>query len=295
MKKFEISTDSNCDLYADEIKKLKVYVGHLSYTIEKNKHVDEFIDEFTKPEQYTNFYNQLRGGAIARTSILSLQAHVDLFTQMAKDGVKVALHIAQSYGLSPTLDNANKAIEIVKKQYPDIDYRAIESSTTTIGEGILVKLACKLRDEGKSRDEVLNIIEEEKMHLQHFILVDDLMYLKRGGRISGPSAAIGTLLAIKPIIEFTKEGKLEVIKKEKGLKKALKTIVEEFPKYGKSKYFDIAIVHTGNEPLANQLADMFEQNYGFRPEIRIMGPIIGAHVGPGAVAYGFLSASERPY
>ena len=295
MKKFAISTDSNCDLYANEIKDLDVYVGHLSYTIEKNKHIEEYVDAFTEPKQYTDFYAELRNGAVARTSILSLNAHIELFTQMAKDGVKVALHIAQSYGLSPTLDNANKAIEIVKKQFPDIDYKAIESSTTTIGEGLLVKLACKLRDEGKSRDDVLKIIEEEKMHLQHFILVGDLMYLKRGGRISGPSAAIGTLLAIKPIIEFTKEGKLEVIKKEKGLKKALKTIVEEFPKYGKSKYFDIAIVHTDNKPLANELADMFFANYGIRPEIRIMGPIIGAHVGPGAVAYGYLSAKERPY
>ena len=295
MKKFDISTDSNCDLYANEIKELNVFVGHLSYTIEKNKHIDQFVDEFTEYQQYLDFYATLRQGCVARTSILSLDAHVELFTKMAESGVKVALHIAQSYGLSPTLDNANKAIEIVKEKYPDIDYRAIESSTTTIGEGLLVKLACKLRDEGKSRDEVLEIIESEKMHLQHFILVDDLMYLKRGGRISGPSAAIGTLLAIKPIIEFTKQGKLEVIKKEKGIKKALKTIVDEFAKYGKSKYFDIAIVHTDNEPLAKQLADMLYENYGIKPEIRIMGPIIGAHVGPGAVAYGFLSATDRPY
>lgn len=295
MKKFTISTDSNCDLYADEIKELGIYVGHLNYTIEKNKHLDEFLDEFTERKQYLDFYNELRNGGVARTSILSLQAHIDLFTKMAEDGVKTALHIAQSAGLSPTIDNANKAIEIVKETHPDIDYKAIESSTTTIGEGMLVKLACRLRDEGKSRDEVLNVIEKEKRNIQHFVLVDDLMYLKRGGRISGPSAAIGTLLSIKPIIEFTKEGKLEVIRKEKGLKKALKSIVEEFPKYGKSENFDIMIVHTDNEQLALTLQSMLNDAYGIKPEIRIMGPIIGAHVGPGAVAYAFLSASERPF
>lgn len=295
MRKFTISTDSNCDLYADEIKNLGIYVGHLNYTIEKNKHIDEFVDEFTERKQYVDFYNELRNGGVARTSILSLQAHIDLFTKMAEDGVKTALHIAQSAGLSPTIDNANKAIEIVKETHPDIDYKAIESSTTTIAEGMLVKLACRLCDEGKSRDEVLEVIENEKMNIQHFVLVDDLMYLKRGGRISGPSAAIGTLLSIKPIIEFTKEGKLEVIRKEKGLKKALKSIVDEFPKYGKSKNFDIVIVHTDNEPLALNLQSMLYEAYGVKPEIRIMGPIIGAHVGPGAVAYAFLSASERPY
>lgn len=295
MKIFGISTDSNCDLYADEIKNLNIYVGHLNYTIEKSKQLNEYVDEYTTYQQYVDFYNELRTGGVARTSILSLQAHIDLFTKMAEDGVKVALHIAQSAGLSPTIDNANKAIEIVKETYPDIDYKAIESSTTTVGEGMLVKLACRLRDEGKTRDEVLEIIENEKMHVQHFVLVDNLMYLKRGGRISGPSAAIGTLLAIKPVIEFTKKGKLEVCRKEKGMKKALKSVVEEFPKYGKSKYFDCVIVHTDNEPLANTFADMINEAYGFRPEIRIMGPIIGAHVGPGAVALSFLSNSERPY
>lgn len=295
MEKFGISTDSNCDLYANEIKDLGLYVGHLNYTIEKNKKIEEYLDQFTDHQQYVDFYNELRNGGIARTSILSLQAHIDLFTQMAEDGVKVALHIAQSAGLSPTIDNANKAIEIVKEKYPDIDYKAIESSTTTIAEGMLVKLAFKLRDEGKTRDEVLDIINEEKMHLQHFILVDNLMYLKRGGRISGPSAAIGTLLAIKPVIEFTKQGKLEVVRKEKGMKKAMKSVIDEFPKYGKSKYFNSVIVHTDNEPLANTLADIIKEAYGFRPEIRIMGPIIGAHVGPGAVAFAFISNSERPY
>ena len=295
MNKFAISTDSNCDLYAEEIKSLKVYVGHLSFTIEKNKNTEEYIDEFTTHQQYIDFYNELRNGAVARTSILSLQAHIDLFTQMAKDGVKTALHITQSAGLSPTIDNANKAIEIVKESYPDIDYKAIESSTTTCAEGMLVKLACKMRDEGKSRDEVFATIEAEKLNIQHFILVDNLMYLKRGGRISGPSAAIGTLLAIKPIIEFTKKGSLEVVRKVKGMKNALKTIVDEFPKYGKSKYFDCVIVHTDNEPLAQALQTLLFESYGIKPEIRIMGPIIGAHVGPGAVAFTFLSNSERPY
>jgi len=295
MKKFAISTDSNCDLYANEIETLGIYVGKLTFSIEKDNILQEHLDDFINYQEYVDFYNKLRNGWVARTSILNLQSHIDLFTKMAEDGVECALHIAQSQGLSPTIDNANKAIEIVKEKYPNIDYKAIESRTTTIGEGMLVKLACKLRDEGKSRDEVLNIIEEEKMHIQHFVLVDDLGYLKRGGRISGPSAVIGTLLNIKPIIEFTKEGKLEVVRKEKGLKKALKSISNEFSKFSKSKYFDIVIVHTDNEPLANELADMLESLCGRRPEIRIMGPIIGAHVGPNAVAYGFLSNEERPY
>jgi len=295
MTKFAISTDSNCDLYANEITDLHIYVGHLTFTLEKNGELTEHLDNFQSYQDYVDFYNELKTGAIAKTAMLNLHSHIELFSKMAEDGVKCALHIAQSQGLSPTIDAANQAIEIVKEKYPDIDFRAIESRTTTVGEGVLVKLACKLRDNGKSRDEVLNIIENEKHHIQHFVLVDDLNYLKRGGRISGPKAFIGTLLNIKPVIEFTKDGKLDIVRKEKGMKKALKSIVEEFKNYTKSKYFDIVIVHTDNESAANELANLLEPICGLRPEIRIMGPIIGAHVGPNAVAYAFVSNEERPY
>ena len=294
MKKFDISTDSTCDLYANEYKELDVYVGKLSYTLEKNGEIEEFLDDFKSYDEYVDFYNKLRKGYIARTSILSLQAHIDLFTEMAEKGIVDALHISQSDGLSPTIDNALKAIEIVKEKYPKINYLALECKTTTVGEGILVRLACKLRDQGKTNKEVYDIIEDIKCKVQHFVLVDDLMYLKRGGRISGPSAVIGTMLQIKPIIEFTNSGKLEVVRKEMGLKKAMKSIVDEFDKYTENKYFDIVIVHTDNLPLATKLADMIEEKYVIRPEIRIMGPIIGAHVGPGAVAYGFISNEPRP-
>lgn len=294
MKNFEISADSTCDLYKEEAQKLGIYIGRLNFVIEKGKETNEYLDDFNNYQEYVDFYQSLRSGAVARTSILNLQAHIDLFTKMAEDGVKNALHFSQSKGLSPTIDNAVEAIRIVKEKYPDINYLAIDTNTTTIGEGILVKLACKLRDEGKTNEEVKQIIEKEKNHVQHFVLVDDLMYLKRGGRLSAVSATFGTLLNIKPIIEFSKAGKLEVARKEKGLKKALKSIVSEFENYSKSENFDIVIVHTDNEPLAKELQSLFKLSYGIEPEIRIMGPIIGAHVGPGAVAYAFISNEDRP-
>lgn len=296
MKNFEISTDSNCDLYADEIKDLGIYVGHLNYTLSKGSEFDEFLDKFTEYSEYVNFYNKIRSGYIAKTSILSLQAHIDLFTEMAKAGVKKALHIAQSDGLSPTIDNANKAIEIVKEEYPDIDYVAIESKTTTIGEGILVRIACDMRDKGKDRQEVLEYIQNNKCKLQHIIMVDDLTCLKRGGRISGPKAAIATMLNIKPIIEFGMNGKLDVYRKEIGVKKAMKSMVVEFKSHTLNKDYPYAvIVHCDNEPRAKELQEMVEAETGIKPEIRIMGPIIGAHVGPGGIALGFLSNEDRPF
>lgn len=295
MRNFEVSTDSTCDLYAKEYIDLDIYHSSLTFTIEdKAGNLTEHLDNFTDQQQYIDFYQRLRNGDVSKTAILNVQSHVDMFMDMAKKGIKRALHISQSYGLSPTLDNANKAIEIVKETYPDIDYRAIESRTTTIGEGIVVRTACELRDEGFTLESAIEYLEDYKMKMQHFIVVNDLMYLKRGGRISGAKAAMGTILSLKPIIEFSKEGKLEIVRKELGIKKALRSIVNEFGNYTKHERFKIAIVHTDNLPLATELQSMLKEKYGVDPEIRIMGPIVGSHVGPGAVAYGFVSNEDRP-
>lgn len=296
MKKFDISTDSNCDLYANEIEQLDLHVGHLGYIIDKGGEITEHIDNFKSYEEYVNFFNELRKGGVAKTSILNVDTHVAMFREMAQKGIKNALHIAQSYGLSPTLDNANKAIEIVKEEFPDINYKAIESSTTTVGEGMLVRTACKLRDEGKDLDEVIEILNDMKLKIQHFVIVDNLMFLKRGGRVSGPKAVMGTLLNLKPIIEFTKEGKLEVVRKEMGMKKAMKSVIDEAKNYTQNKIdFQGVIVHCDNLPLAKEFQAQIKNAFGYEPEIRIMGPIIGAHVGPNAVAYAFISNEERPY
>ena len=227
MENYIISTDSTSDFYEEEIQKLNLYVGKLNYTMTKGTETTEYLDDFKSYEDYVSFYNELRNGVVSKTSILNLQAHIDLFTKMAEDGVKNAIHITQGMGLSPTVTNAEMAIEEVKKTHPDINYVAIESNTTTCAEGYLVRIAMALRDKGLSMQETIEKINEYKHKNQHFIIVDDLMYLKRGGRISGVKAAIGTLLKLKPIIEFSKEGKLEIVRKENGTKKAFKSVIQE--------------------------------------------------------------------
>lgn len=297
IRKFEVSTDSTSDLFAKEIADMGVYVGHLNFTIEENNVLNEYLDDFKDESEYVKYYERLRKGGVAKTTILNLQAHIDMFTEMAKNGVKNALHISQSKGLSPTIDNANKAIEIVKETYPDINYIAIESTTTTVAEGMLVRNAVEMRDEGKSLDETVKLINEMKGKIQHFLMVDDLMYLKRGGRIGGAAAMIGTMLRLKPIIQVTKEGKLEIISKEMGTKKAFKSIINEVKSSFTfaSKYFKAVIVHTDNLEGAKELQNLVKETFGIEPEIRIMGPIIGAHVGPNALAFTFISNEPRKY
>ena len=295
MKNFEVSTDSTCDLFVDEIQKLNIFVEPLEYNVSVGDNLEVELDNYTSQKQYFDFYKRLREGAIAKTSILSVQAHVDLFTKMANKGIKSAIHISQGYGLSPTVDNANSAIEIVKKDFPDINYVAIEANSTTIGEGFIVRACCNMRDKGLSLSETVNKLNEIKHLTQHFVLVNDLKFLARGGRISKTSANIGSMFQVKPILQFGRDGKLKIVRKEIGFKKALKSIVNEYANFSLNKEFPyIEIVHTDNLDGANELKELLKSTYGIDVNIRIMGPIIGAHVGPSAVAYAFVSNEVRP-
>ena len=295
MREFEVSTDSTCDLYAQEIKDLDVFFVPLHYTIEINGKLNEYTDNFTQYSQYVEYYNLLRKGYMAKTSMNNLATHVDHFMDMAKKGVKNAIHFTISYPLSPTVDVANQAVEEVKKTYPDFNCVCVECHTTTIGQGMLVRMACKFRDEGRDLNYVANYLNDVKTKIQHFILVDDLMHLRRGGRVGSANAIIGSALKIKPILIFTKEGRLEAYKKEMGFKKAIKTIIDEFGKYTLNPEYDIVnIVHTDNLEAAQLLEKGLQEKYGVKTRIQIMGPIIGAHVGPNSVAYGFVSNEERP-
>ena len=227
--------------------------------------------------------------------MLNYAAHLEHFTKMAEAGVKNAIHFTISYALSPTVDNAKKAVEEVKQTYPDFNCLCVESHTTTIGQGMLVKIACDMRDKGKSLEETYEFVENYKHKIQHFIIADSLMYLRRGGRVGSAKAIVGTMLNIKPILVFTKEGKLEKYKQASGLKTAIKTIVDEFEKYTLNKeYSTVVVVHTDNKPMAELLTKTLTEKYGVKTEVRIMGPVIGAHVGPSSLAYAFVSEENRP-
>lgn len=295
MYKFDISTDSTCDLYAGEIKENGLYFLPLTYTLSDKGVITEYKDEFTDYSEYVEYYNKLRSGIVSKTSMNNPSIHEAHFYSMAKAGVKKAIHFTISYGLCHTVDVARMAVETVKKDYPNFNCLCVECSTTTIGQGFLVRIAIDMREKGKSLEETFDYIERVKRHMQHFIIADDLMYLKRGGRLSAASAAIGTVLNVKPIIVFTKDGKLTSYKKVRGTRRAITTIAEEFANYTLNKdYPTVYIGHTDNTESAELLKSVLKEKYGIEAVIRIIGPVIGSHLGPNAVAYLFLSNEERP-
>lgn len=181
------------------------------------------------------------------TSKNNTEIHREYFEKLAEAGHRNIIHFTISYQLANTRDNAVQAAEMVKEKYPDFNLVPIESHTTTVCQGMLVKMAVKLRDEGKTLQEAVDFVEDKKHKIQHFVVVDDLYHLKRGGRIGGTAAAIGTLIKLKIMLDFDREGKLRVIQKISGGKKrALKYILSNIKKYTFAEDAYPTVVHTGD-------------------------------------------------
>lgn len=295
MKLFDISTDSTCDLFANEIKENDLFFLPLSFTLEENGEQKEYSDNFQTQEEYEEYFNKLRSGIMSKTSMNNPFIHEEYFTNLAKQGVKEVIHFTISRGLARTIEVAEETVEKVKKTYPDFNCLCVECNTTTIGQGILVKIAINMRNRGKTLQETYDYVQSVKSKIQHFIVVDSLTHLMKGGRISATSAVVGTLLKVKPMLIFTKDGKLQKYKQSTGMKHTLLLAAKEFEKYTLNKgYPTVYVVHTGNLPMAEYLANILRTSYKVNVETRIIGPVIGSHLGPDSVAYAFVSNEERP-
>ncbi len=295
MYQFTVSTDSTCDLYHDYVVANDVKLVSLTFTLEERGQIEEWVDNFTEYGQYVEFYNRLRAGAMPKTSKLNYEAHYDHFLKLAKEGAEDVLHFTISSGLANTWENAEQAARDVKKDYPKFNLRVLDPLSATVGQGGLVRLAVEMRNAGKTLDEAYEKLMVVRHHIQHFIVADDLQFLKRGGRVSAAAAAIGGVLKVKPIITFNKDGKLETLAKVTGgAKRAMAFIKDKLEKEAPDPEFNyVFVVHTDNEPAAAELEAYVKQKFGIQPFVQIMGPVIGSHVGPGAFALAYITKSER--
>ncbi len=294
MYKFILSTDSTCDLYHDFIAENDIKFAPLTFMLEKDGKMEEYLDNFTEYGQYVDFYNKLRDGWMPKTSKLNYESHYSHFLKLAQEGAKDVVHFTISSGLANTWENAEQAAADVKKDFPGFRVFVVDPLTATVGQGALVSIALKCRNEGRTAEETVEFCKSLRLHIQHFIVADDLQFLKRGGRISAAAAAVGGVLKVKPIISFDKEGKLFVMDKVMGVKKAISYIKRKIDTEAPDPQYNLCyIVHTDNEPAANELREYVRLQCHFEPVVQIMGPVIGSHVGPGAFALGYLSKSLR--
>ena len=279
MSKFVITADSTVDLPKAFLEEKQVPVVSLSYIIDGATYKDG--EGLTSKE----FYDKIREGAMPTTSQVNPEQARDLFEPILKEGTDI-LHIAFTSGLSGTYNSCRIAAEELSEEYPDRKVIVVDSLCAASGGGMLLYKALELKEQGKSLDEIVAWVEENKLHVCHDVTVDDLFHLHRGGRVSKASAVVGTIIKIKPIIHVNDEGKLIVIGKERGRKKALQTLVDRME--DKSQGFDneiVMITHGDALEDAEYVKGLIADRFGItNVMINPLGTVIGSHTGPGVIA-----------
>ena len=280
---YRIITDSCCDLSAQLIQQLDVDVVQLSLFFRNQ--------QLTNPtnEQIKEMYDALRAGESASTSAANPQDWTDAIEAVLKEG-KDALVMAFSGGLSTTYQSAMIAATDLMETYPERTVKVVDTLAASLGQGMYVYYACQKRDAGFTLDELYTWCEENKQNMAHWFTVDDLMFLKRGGRISAATAVLGTMLNIKPLLHVDENGKLVSVAKCRGRKNALDTLVKKLEQDGlPGKNETVFISHGDCLEDAQYVAQRVQERCGVKTVIiDYVGAVIGSHAGPGTVAFFYL-------
>ncbi len=285
MREFIIATESNNDMDPEFLQKNEVCVIPHYYVVEGEEYGDgkELTDE--------EFYNALREGKKAATMASNPAVILEKFTEYAKQG-KDILFISFSSALSCGYNNIYNGARVVMDDYPEMTIKVIDTLSASLGEGIMIRKALMMKQEGKTLEETAEWIRQHVKNINVQFTVDDLNFLYRGGRLSKTSALLGTVINIKPILYIDEEGKLVALSKARGRKKSLMTLVDNMEaRLGefKDEQVFVGIVHGDCKEDAEFVANQIKERFGYTDiEIRPIGPSIGAHSGPGAVGIIFL-------
>ena len=290
MSEYVIVTDSSADLSADLVRELGVEVLPLSFTVKGRTYHNYPDNREMDPEE---FYRMLREGAMATTSAVNVGDYTEALTPFLEAG-KDVLVLAFSSGLSATCNSARIAAQELNEQYPQQRVRVVDTLCASLGQGLLVWHAAKLKQSGKSLDEVGDWAEENKLRLCHWFTVSDLHFLKRGGRISPATAVLGTMLSIKPVMLVDDEGHLIKVGTARGRGASLKALVDHMAETADDPGNQVVFIsHGGCLEDAQKVAQDVKARFGTKEVvINYVGPVIGAHSGPGTVALFFLGSKR---
>lgn len=285
----KIITDSACDLSREYIDSNDI--GLLSLVLNLNEKVIK--DDLGKTLSYKDFYGQMREGATPTTSQVNAHEFEEEFIKYVKNGDSI-ICITISSALSGTFNSANIAKNNILEEYPEAKIELVDSLSVSMGQGLLVLKACEMRERGLNIEEIVTWLEENKNKVIHSFVVDSLNHLKRGGRISATTAAIGGLLNIKPTLYIDDNGKVMQGEKIKGKKKVLRFLVNEVKdKAINSEEETLYICHGDCLEDAETLKNMILEEVKFKNiVINYIGNVIGAHAGPGVLAVLFLGKNR---
>ena len=288
MENYVIFADSSCDLSSEMLAERGVRSVPLSFRF------DDSSEEYTNDGiNIKDFYDKMREGRVAKTSAVNSETFAVEFEKALKDGLDV-LYIGFSSGLSTTYNSARIAAEQLKKSYTDRKIIVVDTLAASAGVALLVDMVLEKKNSGATIEEAARFAEDNKMRICHWFTVDDLVYLKRGGRIGSAAAFFGNMIGIKPVLHVDNEGHLVNVMKIRGRKMSVATLAQKYGELaddeGNKKVY---ISHGDCLSDAEELAGIIEKKYGAKTElITNVGAVIGAHSGPGTLAL-FFVGKER--
>lgn len=290
MNEYVITTDDNADLPESYLKEHGIGCGYFSYHMDGTHYTHE---SFLPVKE---FYAKMRNGSLPTTAAVNSEDMKDVFRPVLEEG-KDILHIAFSSGLSTGYNSARLAAEEMLEEYPERKIVVVDSLAASMGEGLLVYYAQKLKEEGKDYDTVVKWTQDHIQNMVHIFTVDDLDHLHRGGRVSKTTAIVGSMLNIKPILVVDEEGHLINIGKIRGRKKSLQELVrlmdEKIGSY-KESCDTVFISHGDCEKDAEYVMKLVKEKYPVKVEmINYVGATIGAHSGPGTLALFFMGDNRK--
>ena len=281
MSDYTILTDSACDISASLLNEWGVRYASLSFRFD-NDGKDYLNDEMNGVE----FYKNVRNGKRAKTAAVNVDAMKNLMESELEKGNDV-LYIGFSSGLSATYNSGASAADELRRHYPDRKIYTVDSLAASAGEGLLLYLTVERKRAGASVDEAAAFASDTKLKICHWFTVDDLKYLKAGGRVSAATAVIGGMLGVKPIMHVDNDGHLIKRSTVRGRIKSIWALGDKFAELATDKR--VFISHGDCEDEARLLKSYVEEKYGARVEIiTFVGPVIGAHSGPGTMAIFFV-------
>lgn len=286
MNDFVIITDSGCDISAEILASRGIRAQSLTFRFtEEDK---EYKNEDLSAK---DFYDRMRNGAVAKTSAINIEGFKEIFREELIAGHDV-LYLGFSSGLSNTYNAGRLAAEELLDEFPDRRVIAVDTLCASAGQGLLVMLAADKKDEGAGIEDVARYVMDIRLKLCHWFTVDDLKYLKRGGRVSPTAAFVGGVLNIKPVMHVDDEGHLINVSKVRGRKTALRTIADKYSELALDKNGTVYISHGDCPDDVAEMKALLEEKGADVQIITDVGSVIGSHSGPGTLAVFFLGSKR---
>lgn len=281
---YRLFCDSNSELWYTTVKELGLNVIRMPYALDG----EEFFYDMGENTDFKRFFDNMRGGGTPKTSALNEYAYMEYFEPILAQGEDI-YYITFSHCMSATFQSMQCAIDKLKEKYPEREIRFKDTKLISMGCGLVVYYGAKKYADGATMDELDGYLDGLIEKTATYFVVNDLTYLYRGGRVSGASKVLGNLLGIKPILHFNEEGKIVSVDKVKGMKQATSRLLEYMKQNGEDVTdYKIFVLHADCEEEGKKFADKIRETFdGADVTLQMVGPVIGAHCGPGTLGVVF--------